>query len=78
MTARIQTKSFLFDDDNPSQTLDNCKSMLALIGHIGLSGPIELSDSGICGLYIVFDGITQALTDIDENYDFVEKSGGAK
>ena len=77
MTETIQTKSFLYDD-NPSQVLENCKSMLDLAGYLGVEGSIELSDRAICGLHMLFDGISQALTDLDENYDFVEKSGGAK
>ncbi len=70
-TSPIYDQSCLTDSDNPVQTLEDCRSMLSLLGMKDLQG--DFGDAAACGISIVMHQVNLALEDIAERYEFVDK-----
>ena len=69
----IYFENCLTASDNPQQTLYNCRCMLSMLGVKELEGS-EISGEAAVGFGLIFHQVQLALGDIEDRYDFVEKS----
>ena len=73
MSNNKERLSFLTDNDNPEQTLENVRRMLDLLSYLNRSEP--MNDYAEAGVNMILWEVGDALTHLGDTYDFVEKSG---
>ena len=69
----IYHETCLSASDNPQQTLYNCRCMLSMLGVKNLEG-FEMPGEAAVGIGLIFHQVQVALQDIEDRYDFVERS----
>ncbi len=69
----IYHETCLTASDNPEQTIYNCRCMLSMLGVNNLEGS-EMPGEAAVGIGLIFHQVQLALEDIEDRYDFVEKS----
>ena len=70
----IYHETCLTASDNPEQTLYNCRCMLSMLDTHNLEG-CGMPGEAAVGFGLILHQIQLALEDIEDRYDFVEKSG---
>ncbi len=73
MSNKDEQLSFLTEDENPEQTLENCHRFLYLFLYLDHSQPIN--DYAGAAIVMILAEVSNALTELGDTYNFVEKSG---
>jgi len=73
MNSKEEQLPFL-TDDNPEQTLENCRRFLDLFMYLDRAEP--MNDYASAAVSMMLSEISNSLTELGNTYDFVKKAAG--